>query len=347
MFPGVFVASAAQPGGNETKTMKKQSVLYSSAAIHARIKHLFGQPSASDQRVALVAYIGGDGEKYLPHPKDLRLVCNPSAGGTDPDTLRQLLKRGARVEISDNLHMKVYWSKNRGCVITSANASSNALSKGGLKEAGIWLPAGTVDINRLIRYAHPRRVRESDLRKLDRASREHKKSLGREHRAKKSAPDFLQWHSAPHRSTWKVNWSDEEISGNAHPVKEQTSSEYGHKEPYNWTSAGKSRVRRNDWLLAFYISERGAKSIHWVYVDFIVKLSPKDKRYYHRKWPYHAVQVNPSSKYPLPPFQITPQFRRALSAAIKRYSVDRIKNAKTDAPSMRLLDLIADEYKSR
>jgi len=324
--------------------MKKQALLYSSAEIHACIKQIFGEPSDSDQRVALVAYVGGDGEKYLPHPKGLRLICNPSPGGTDPDTLRRLLKRGAKVEISDNLHMKVYWSKNCGCVITSANASSNALGKGGLKEAGIWLPAASVDINKLIRYAHPRRVRKSDLRKLDRASREYKKNIGNENRKKESVPDFLEWYSAPHRSTWKVCWTEEESSGTAIAVKEQTHSEYGHKEPHDWAECGRDRVRKNDWLLSFVLNKRDVKSVSWMYVDFVVKLSRKDKRYYCSDWPYHAVQVNQPSKYPSPPFQITRRFRKALTAAVQQYTRDRIKKAKTDIPSADLLKMIAEKY---
>jgi hypothetical protein len=327
--------------------MKKPVLLYSSAEIHSRIKRLFGQPSSDDKRVALVAYVGADGAKYLPHPAGLRLICNPSAGGTDPDTLRQLLRQKASVEISDNLHMKVYWSKNRGCIITSANASSNALGKGGLKEAGVWFPAGVVDITRLIRYAHPRSLKESDLHSLDKASREHKKHSGYTRKERQTAPDFLKWYSAPHRSDWKLNWNDEELSGTARPVKAQTSTEYGHKEPHNWTSAGENRVHRNDWLLTFLFSTRGAKSIKWHYVDFVVKLSPKDKLHYHKKWPFHAVQVNPPSKYPLPPFQITPRFRKAFSAAIDKYSADRIKRSKTDAPAKRFLDILVVEYKAR
>lgn len=327
--------------------MKNLVLLYSSAEIHARIKRLLGQPSAGDQRVALVAYVGGDGERYLPHPEGLRLICNPSAGGTDPDTLRQLINRGANVEISDNLHMKIYWSRNRGCVITSANASSRALGRSGLKEAGIWLPPGTVNINRLIRYAHPRLVQKSDLRLLDAQSREHKKNFGEEGTRKKSALEFLKWYSAPHRSTWKVCWTDDEVIGTASAVKEQTATEYGHREPHRWVSVSKSRVRRNDWLLSFTFTARGIKSVHWIYVDFVVKISPEEKRFYYRDWPYHAVQVNPASKYPLPPFETTAQFRKALSAAIKAYTPDRIKKAKADFPAVRLIDLIAKELKSR
>ncbi len=147
-----------------------QQVLYTSSDIHTRIKHIFGQPGKSDRRVALVAYVGTDGSNYLPHPEGLRVICNLSPGGTDPDTLRQLLKDKAKVQVSDRLHMKVYWSKNRGCVITSANASSNALGKDGLREAGVWLPSRTVDIDRLIRYASPRKLSERELRQLDMAT---------------------------------------------------------------------------------------------------------------------------------------------------------------------------------
>jgi len=188
--------------------MKRFALLYTSAAIHARIKRLLGQPSEGDKRVALVAYVGSDGERYRPHPKGLRLICNPSAGGTDPDTLRRLIKRGATVQISDSLHMKVYWSRNRGCVIASANASSSALGRNGLKEAGIWLPAGTVNINQLIRYANPRKVKQSDLRHLDTQTREYTKNVGINRKDVRPAQKFQQWYSAPHRSSWKFSWGD-------------------------------------------------------------------------------------------------------------------------------------------
>lgn len=326
--------------------MNKPVPLYSSAEVHTCIKKIFGQPSKGDKRVALVAYVGSDGECYLPHPHGLRIICNPSAGGTDPDTLRQLIKHHAKVEISDNLHMKVYWSRNRGCIITSANASSNALGRNGLKEMGIFLPAGMININRLIRYAHPREAQESDLRRLDNRAREFNKNIRANRKLKRAASDFLKWYSAPHRSNWKMTWADYEVSGTASAVKEQTALEYGHREPHTWVSVGANRVRRNDWLLSLTFSEKGIKSVHWQYVDFVVKIHVKEKRYYQRDWPYHAVQVNSSSKCQVPPFQITTQFRKALSNAIKTYTLERIKKAKTDKPPVRLLNLLAKELKS-
>jgi hypothetical protein len=326
--------------------MKQHDLLYTSADIHTRIKHIFGQPNRGDKRVALVAYVGTDGEKYLPHPEGLLLICNLSAGGTDPDTLRQLLKRGAIIKVSDRLHMKVYWSQNRGCVIASANASSNALGKNGLKEAGIWLPSRTVNINRFIRYASPRKLREGDLRQLDMESRELSKHFRKRRSAKIRAQDFLRWYSSPHRSSWKISWTYKEVSGNAGTVKAETQAEYGHKEPYTWSSCRKNTVRRNDYLLSFLITKGGtAINAHWLFTDFVVKLSPTEKRYYSRYFPCHAVQVNGPSKCPTPPFQITPQFRKALSAAVKLYTGDRFIDAKSDIPSERFLKMIERQYK--
>jgi hypothetical protein len=170
--------------------------------------------------------------------------------------------------------MKVFWSKNRGCVIGSANASSNALGRSGLKETGIWLPSGAVDIKRLIRYSDPREIQEADLRRLDRESRERSKNTT-EPRKTRPAPDFVQWYSSPHRTDWKIGCVGQEVVGVARAVKEQSYAEYGHKEPHGWVSCGQSRVRRNDWILVFVDTERGAKAASWLYVDFIVKVSRK------------------------------------------------------------------------
>jgi len=78
------------------------------------------------------------------------------------------MKRRVRVFFADALHMKVYWSENKGTVITSANLSTNALGSGNLKEVGVLLEPGELDIDRLIQSLKLRPVTESALRKLDR-----------------------------------------------------------------------------------------------------------------------------------------------------------------------------------
>jgi hypothetical protein len=91
-------------------------VLYTSGAIHSRIKKLFSKTEPKDRRVVLVAYVGADALKFLPNPKGIRVICSPVLG-TDPGAVQTLKARGAIVEASDRLHMKVYWSERNGCVI--------------------------------------------------------------------------------------------------------------------------------------------------------------------------------------------------------------------------------------
>jgi hypothetical protein len=324
--------------------LAKQRLLYTSGEIHGQIKRLFGQASPADRRVALVAYIGSDGSKYLPDPRGLRIICNPSAGGTDPDTLRELKARGASIEISDRLHMKVYWSKNRGCVITSANASSNALGRNALKEAGVSLPRGAVDINRLVRYANPRAIRESDFRKLDRETRELQRNSSAGRRTRKPAVDFPRWYGAPNRSVWKIAMFGKVVYGAAIAAKEQSRSEYGHKQPFDWASSSKKMsLRRSDWVLTLIEDDPDAASTSWLYVDFVVKIGSREHRYYHRDAPYHAVQVNSPSNYPPPPFRITTQFRKALKAVVGKYPIEAMSEAK--APPLRFLRRLEEEYR--
>lgn len=327
--------------------MTKTRILYSSADIHAEIKRLFGEPGARERRVALVAYVGSDGESYLPHPKGLRLICSPSPGGTDPDTLRRLMTRKADVAFSDKLHMKVYWSSTRGCLIASANASSNALGVSGLKEAGVALPPGAVDIDKLIRYASPRPVKRGELQSLDRLAGRHTKSIGRRAGERKEPVNFLDWYASPQRSRWKIAPFNERIPGNPKAVTEQSLSEYGHKKPRTWVSAKQGRFIENEWVLTYLEAKRGAQLPGWMYADFIVKVGSKERRFYDRGCPYYVVQVNPPTRYPLPPFKITPAFRRALNKAVEQYPAKQVIGAKSNLVPSRLLDLIAEDMKAK
>ena len=114
-------------------------ILYGSEMIRAAIVDLFGKATKFDRRVVLVAYIGKDHAKFLLNPAGIQIVCNPTPGATSPIAVSELQQLGADIYFSDKLHMKVYWSQKKGCVITSANLSQNALGVRGLKEAGVFL----------------------------------------------------------------------------------------------------------------------------------------------------------------------------------------------------------------
>lgn len=328
--------------------MKKCKILYSSAEIHSAIKRLFGRPDASDRRVALVAYVGSDGPSYLPHHEGLHVVCSPSAGGTDPDALRTLMKHGAKVEFADRLHMKVYWSRRRGCIVTSANASTNALGVGNLKEAGVLLSPGVVSIDRLLKYSRPRPVSRADLHLLDKQSRARRPEfLTGGQRAKDKGRNFLEWYLSPHRSVWKLEMIEKYVNSTPKSVKEQTLFEYGRTDPHSYQSFSKGQLAPHDWVLDFHISpDQQVNNIDWLYVDFIVKVTSKDGRFYDPRYPYLAIQVHGPSHCPEPPFRITPAFRTAFKRAVKEHAASRIFSSKVKRVAQRLLDLIATEFRS-
>src|SRR5687768_14234143 len=113
--------------------MPRFEVLYTSESIRRAIRHIFGQ--GSGRRVAVVAFVGNRAEAYLPYPKGLELYCWPAVPGTNPDAIRKLAnKLEVDVRFADKVHMKLYWSANRGAIIASSNLSSNAYGHGDLKE---------------------------------------------------------------------------------------------------------------------------------------------------------------------------------------------------------------------
>jgi hypothetical protein len=95
--------------------------------------------SGSDVRCA-VAFWGQGADGLFQPVKGARIVCNLLSGGTNPAVIELLVKSGANVKHSDDLHAKVYLS-NLGAVVGSANASANGL---GLEagEQAYWVEAG-------------------------------------------------------------------------------------------------------------------------------------------------------------------------------------------------------------
>jgi hypothetical protein len=139
-------------------------VLYTSSEVHDAIKDVLTRSdNAEDRRVVIVAYVGDAAEAFLPNPKGISIICNLQPGATSALALERLKKRGAELFHSPRLHMKVYWSSVKGCVMTSANASASALSRGGLIEAGVFLNPGQVDVDRLIETIKPKPVTKADL----------------------------------------------------------------------------------------------------------------------------------------------------------------------------------------
>ncbi len=76
-------------------------------------------------------------------PEGIRIVCNLSSGGCNPEVIRDLLKRGFNIRAHQDLHAKVYIGES-SAVVGSANASSGGL---GLAEDGAGWKEACVSVD--------------------------------------------------------------------------------------------------------------------------------------------------------------------------------------------------------
>lgn len=301
----------------------------------------------SDRRVAISAFVGDGAEAFLRSPKGILLVCWPSPTGTNPRAVRVLMSKGVNVRFSDSLHMKVYWSNRRGAIITSANLSTNALGAGGLKEVGVKLPAGALDIERILSSLRMRPVRRTELDRLD---RQRDKYLVRSQTSAPAAQrrdSFRDWFKSPMRKRWLLgSWGDPNFVL-AKSTRDLLKAQEGVTSAYLYLTAGKGRVKEGQWLLHFKLSPSSATMIRWMYADHVIRVPRSDKKAYDPEYPCQVVQVRSPRHYPPPPFHIDARFRSALNAAVRQVGKDYIDRLVTLWPSEKLLASVYAHYQQR
>lgn len=314
-----------------------QKILYESNKIQREIIRRF-----STSRKRRVAIVGEDAQAYLPHPNGIELVCWPQAGGTNPDALRRLIKLGVEVLFVDGLHMKLYWTQDRGAIVTSANLSTNALGAGNLKEIGVLLDSGKIQIDAIISQIKPRKCTAAELKRLDRAHKLYA-SNNRSGRGSRGVARFGQWFVAPGRSNWKLGWWDWEghISINA---KAFTKAQYGIPSPNDFLGCRTKDYRRDDWVLCFKLATKRATDLRWLYVNHLVPVSRNDKKAYEASYPFQAIQMWSQRVYAGMPFRIDSRFRRAFAKAVTDFGSDKIRNLKSQSPPPSLMNKIYSYY---
>jgi hypothetical protein len=317
-------------------------VLYDSNEIHKAIKQIFKSPT--ERRVAVVAYVGINADKYLPNPKGIQIFCCPEPGATSPEGIRKLLKRKAIVKFSDGLHSKVYWSTS-GCVITSANISDRALGCHPQQEAGVLINSNDLNIDRLIAEANPYDITNSMMDDLTRQERKIKKLLKIKKTNKNTKRQFMEWYESPYRESWKIGWwSDSELEV-SQSAKKVCVANYNTNEPKEILNLSKNQASADDWLLTFETTDGKIKKIEWMYIDFISKVDSTDKGAYEEAYPFQAIQVHKLTHYPQPPFHISREFINAFKKAAKKYGVEKIENARDLTPPTKLIDLTIQNLK--
>jgi hypothetical protein len=318
----------------------KSRILYTSHDVRKTIIDIF--TASKGRRVAITAFVGRGAEAYLPKPEGLELVCWPKAGGTNPYALRKLMERGADVSFVDSLHMKVYWTEDKGSVITSANLSTNALGAGNLRELGIYVPGSQLDIKKILASLKKRPVTNKELSRLDRQHHEYQKVMRDTPRAAQGVT-FREWYELPFRPKWKIGWGD--VYGDfSKAAKEIAKEEYNVRTPNDFVMGGRNAYQKNDWVLNFDLGEKAPSGLRWLSVDYVVRVPKSDKKAYCAGYPYQAVQVWSPRHYPETPFRIEPRFRSAFRKAVKEFGADEIRDKDMVKPSKKLIDLINANY---
>src|SRR5206468_4124211 len=117
--------------------------------------------------------------------------------------------------------------------------------------------------------------------------------------------------------------------------------EYGKKTSTTFLEVASGRTKADDWLLSFFLSDTHFWDLGWMYVDFVVPVYKSETGLYDRACPFRAIQANSLSRYPLPPFPIDSDFRKAFRAAIKEFGHDELRGRKSLKPPQRLLNSVA------
>jgi hypothetical protein len=313
-------------------------VLYNSSQVRRKIQDLFS--TSQGRRVIITAFVGEGAEAFVPRPRGVQVVCWPNPTGTNPHAIRKLISKKAKVYFANRLHMKVYWTARKGAVITSANLSTNALGSGDLKEAGVFLPAGEVDIAKLLSIVKPRPVSKNELLRLEKEYN----ALSVKHRrraASTKGTSFKDWYKSAYRTPWLLGWSNNEGDFSKEAIKIGR-DEYEVREPYWFIDGRRGDYSKDDWILTFTLKKNGVTDLNWMYTDRVVKVSPKDKAY-SKSYPFQAVQMRTGKYYPKPPFVLNSRFRRAITAAVKTFGSEEIENLLKLAPTDRLLGLMLSD----
>ncbi len=314
-------------------------ILYNSAEVCEAIHDVFAGPSKDAERIALVAYVGAEAEAFLPDPHGLKIVCCLQPGATDPQVLIRLRDRGAVIYKSDRLHMKVYWARAKGCVITSANASQAAMGASSQKEAGVLLSAEQVDVRKLWDYAAPEPIEDKDLRELE--SRADREPGGSSKQNLEPALSFRAWRLHQLKG-WKLAGWDGDASF-ADEAMQKAKQTFGVESPYDFVNCARGQFKLHDWALSFDCSN--GTQLSWLYIDFVVKLSESYPEY-EEDFPYQAVQARKPKNCARPPFKIDPPLVKAFKRALKQYGADKIGEEFSSAPTEDFLDLIEKQLPS-
>lgn len=266
---------------------------------HKEIREAIHEVFSSDgEKWAIVGFVGYSALDQLPKGiNNLSVICWPKAGATSPDGVRRLLKAGIKVYFCDQLHSKIYWSKDLGFVTGSANLSRNALGNSNQHEFAVHLSDNTLEINKILASLKYAAVNEHSLHKLDIA---HVAALVRDPDCDKTTEDqigFVEACQFPVPMKWKlVTWHGHR-EDNSH-IKNAVYDGYGKSRWIEDNDVDDGLFEIGDFVLQVKVDENGLierANCKWLRVEMVVKQSRKSPA---------IVQIEPLENGAMPPFSI-------------------------------------------
>jgi hypothetical protein len=302
-------------------------ILTTNQQIRDKVRWVLGD--AHDERIALVAFVGNNADKFLANPKGIQLYCWLKVPGTNPNGLRSLLCKRVTLFSVDNLHIKLYWSRRRGAVLGSANLSENALENGVQFELAVYLPPKTINVESLIAQFDLESIKSIDDPEIDRFEKKynlyHLRNKGEDLRYSRRKPQmrgFLEWRRLKRNSdkaNFRLFWWEDDVDpprDALQAVKQETGS-YKYYGFINTHST--ENYKKGDWVLCFRVSrdKNGAirpSRLEWFIPEVLGKTRSKAWGDYNRFW------FQLKGYFPPVPFSLKdPIFKQALTKVLIEY----------------------------
>ncbi|MFK7826244.1 MAG: phospholipase D family protein [Oligoflexales bacterium] len=336
--------------------------LDSSVKVRKKIKELFSKSNKNRRRVIIVAYVGGESRHFLPYRKGIELYCWPQAGGTNPDEINRLIADGMKVKFVDRLHIKLYWVKGVGAIITSANLSNNALGESSLSECGVFdISIKEAQIQKMISRLSSRDVTPGELNKLRIKHNKFYRAYPKkpyEGASDKEKTSYLEWKKFGYtQAPWYLGYWCEPVQPCEEAEVEAT--ERGVKSIHDFINLSTDSNWESKWFLTFKCTEdmklHKQPEMSWLQVDKTFKVSKSSKNLskgsFEEGYPYQAVQFKKLSPYCIPPFDCgSKEFVEAFRSAIEELGDEYFEGSPSKQnyrPANKLLNLIEKKMKAK
>jgi hypothetical protein len=278
-------------------------------------------PSQPSRRI-VSAFIGL-GEQLDALPQDLSSVdvtCWLKPGGTDPNALRLMASRGARLSEVEDLHMKAYWSAAGG-LVGSANLTTNGFLEDGLHEVLVECPAGTLDALTANLALIP--ISEDRLRQFE---KEHVRYLAKndghsffsDGQSNREVNTFEEWRNSFARTPWRIHLFTETYKNISAASREKLGALRSPKAELFFAD-DTEEFSADAWVLLVdaTLKKDSSWGMRWMYTHFRSELRVGDdgREFGGIEW----VQAFPSSFYGAEPFELSEGTKRAIRRALDEH----------------------------